>query len=79
MTALADGGLPDDILVRPKVRAQIGEAHVHRGILPLLLDAGHDSDRLQQDFCQVLAISDPRELRAFLRGGVYRPLPATHR
>jgi asparagine synthetase B (glutamine-hydrolysing) len=72
---LAGGDLADEIVQRPKVRAQIGDHDTRQGILPLLLHTGHDAARLADAFCRIHRISDIRHLHQFLRGGVYRPPP----
>lgn len=75
MHGLAAGDLPNEILRRPKVRAQIGDHDPHQGILPLLLRAGRDAAWLSETFCRHHHIGDPRHLHQFMRGGLYRPPP----
>lgn len=72
---LAAGDLPDDIVHRPKVRAQIGDHDAQRGILPLLLRAGLDASGLRAAFCREHHIDDPSALRRCVRAGIHRPLP----
>ena len=78
MHRLADGLLPERLLARHKVRAQIGDTHAERGILPVLIDSGHDAYWLEERYA-TLAGTTVGALRRFLRGGVYRAAPAGSR
>jgi len=69
---LAGGRLPAEVYRRPKIRAQIGDPVVRRGILPLLIDSGRDARWLENRFCKLFKIDDRAVLRRFIRGGVYR-------
>ncbi|HUZ53025.1 MAG TPA: asparagine synthase-related protein [Streptosporangiaceae bacterium] len=72
---LAGPDLPDEMLSRPKVRAQIGDSEARSGILPQLVAAGFDNRWLEAAFCRAIGIPDARELRQFVRAGIYRPFP----
>lgn len=73
--SLAGPDLPDVLLGRPKVRAQIGDHEARSGILPQLVAAGYDDRWLETAFCQAFGLPDSRELRQFVRAGLYRPFP----
>ncbi|MFG1928813.1 asparagine synthase-related protein [Cryptosporangium sp. NPDC048952] len=75
IAALARGTLPDAIVRRPKIRAQIGDPTVERGILPCLLGAGLDQQSLEGAFCRAFEIDDPTDLRRTVRAGVHQPHP----
>ncbi|WP_416969354.1 asparagine synthase-related protein [Streptomyces sp. 4F14] len=75
MTALARGTLPEHILQRPKLRAQIGDRNTDTGVLPQLLDAGIDQQHLEDSFRRALLIRSPQELHSIVRGGVHQPVP----
>ncbi len=70
--ALAGDRLPPEVYGRPKARAQIGDADVRRGILPLLVDSGRDARWLENEFSDIFKVSDRSMLRRFIRAGVYR-------
>ncbi|MGH8900426.1 MAG: asparagine synthase family protein [Egibacteraceae bacterium] len=70
---LAGNLLPTAFYRRVKVRAQIGDTEVKRGILPLLIDSGRDGEWLERFSCDVFGVPDPRVLRNFIRAGIYRP------
>ncbi|HEX9033458.1 MAG TPA: asparagine synthase-related protein [Streptosporangiaceae bacterium] len=72
---LAGQDLPDEMLGRPKVRAQVGDREARNGILPQLVAAGYDHRWLEAAFCQAFGLPDARELRQFVRAGIYRPFP----
>lgn len=74
MVRLADGLLPERLLAREKVRAQIGDERAVRGILPVLVDSGRDARWLEERYA-ALAGTTSGALRRFLRGGVYRIAP----
>jgi len=76
MTALARGTLPEEVLQRPKLRAQIGDRNAETGVLPQLLRAGIDQQSLEDHFRRTLGIRSPLELRTTVRGGVHQPVPA---
>jgi len=76
---LAGPDLPEEMLSRPKVRAQIGDHEVRSGILPQLVGAGYDNRWLEAAFCQAFGIPDTRELTQFVRAGIYRPFPRPSR
>lgn len=75
MQRLADGLLPERLLARHKVRAQIGDTQAERGILPVLIDSGRDARWLEERYA-TLAGTTVGAMRLFLRGGVYRVAPA---
>ncbi|GLX06604.1 asparagine synthase-related protein [Microbispora sp. NBRC 16548] len=77
ITRLAAGALPEDVIHRPKVRAQIGDHDAHQGILPQLLRAGLDARGLQAAFCRTFAITGADELRRVVRAGIHQPPPPT--
>ncbi len=64
--------LPAMIRVRRKVRAQIGTSGQPTGILPLLVDSGHDSTWLKTAWRQHFAVDDIRRQNLFIRDGIYR-------
>lgn len=70
--ALASDRLPAEVYSRSKIRAQIGDSDVRRGILPLLVDSGRDSRWLENEFCDIFKVNDRSMLRRFIRAGVYR-------
>lgn len=74
MLPLADGLLPERLLAREKVRAQIGDEHAVRGILPMLVDSGRDARWLEERYATLVGTTSGA-LRRFLRGGVYRMAP----
>jgi hypothetical protein len=76
---LAGQHLPSEMLSRPKVRAQIGDREARRGILPQLVQQGYDNHWLEAAFCRAFRIPHPRELRQFVRAGIYRPFPGSSR
>jgi hypothetical protein len=71
--ALAGDRLPPAFYERKKARAQIGDAEVTSGILPLFVDSGRDADWLERYACQLFAVRDRRLLKNFIRAGMYRP------
>jgi asparagine synthetase B (glutamine-hydrolysing) len=73
MEQLADGRLPSWLLRREKVRAQVGDDRLIRGILPVLVEAGQTPRWLEQRFAAMHRVR-ASELRAFMRAGVYRRL-----
>jgi asparagine synthetase B (glutamine-hydrolysing) len=64
--------LPDFVFNRPKVRAQVGDATAHTGILPLLIQRGHDAAWLRRAFSRLFNIESIAFLDRFIRGGRYR-------
>jgi hypothetical protein len=64
--------LPGFLFTRPKVRARMGDAKAHRGILPLLIRRGHGADWLRRAFCRLLKVERTAFLDRFIRGGRYR-------
>jgi hypothetical protein len=70
--SLAGDRLPAAFYKRVKARAQIGDAEVRGGILPLLADSGRDAQWLERLACNVLDVPDQRTLRNFIRAGSYR-------
>jgi hypothetical protein len=73
--ALGGDRLPAVFYERKKIRAQIGDTEVRRGILPLLVDSGRDGEWLEQLACDLFGAPDQRSLRNFIRAGVYRSCP----
>lgn len=72
--------IPSYIYDRPKVRAQVGGSNQVGGTLAALVDQGIDGPELERRFCR-LAGFEPRELKRWIRAGVYRftatyPIPA---
>ena len=63
---------PPPFYQRAKARAQIGDAEVHGGILPLLADSGRGSEYLEQLACSIFGVPGQRALRSFIRAGAYR-------
>lgn len=78
-TAMAGDLLPDFILARPKVRAQIGSSIAPTGILPVLAQHGYDAAWLQTAFCRLFQIDQPSLLSRFIRAGRYRSISRTAR
>jgi asparagine synthetase B (glutamine-hydrolysing) len=72
MRAVAGDVLPAQVFERRKVRAQIGDAEVVAGVLPVLAARGLSQDRLRDLFCEALRVPGPAALRDFVRTGVYR-------
>jgi asparagine synthetase B (glutamine-hydrolysing) len=70
--AVAGDMLPTFILARKKVRAQIGDQDPRSGILPLLVDKGHDSAWLRRRFCELFQVADKGFLDEFVVMGRYR-------
>jgi asparagine synthetase B (glutamine-hydrolysing) len=66
--------LPDFILERVKVRAQIGTSAQPTGILPVLVRHGYDAGWLRRAFCRLFQIEDEAFLTRFIRVGRYRSL-----
>jgi asparagine synthetase B (glutamine-hydrolysing) len=64
--------LPAFVLDRPKVRAQVGDATLHAGILPLLIRRGYGADWLRRAFCRLFQVEHAAFLDRFVRGGRYR-------
>jgi hypothetical protein len=64
--------LPEFLLNRPKVRAQVGDSTAHTGILPLLIQRGRGADWLRRAFCRLFNIQSVAFLDRFVRGGRYR-------
>jgi asparagine synthetase B (glutamine-hydrolysing) len=64
--------LPEFVLGRKKVRAQIGDSEEPSGILPLFVAQGWDSAWLVSAWCERFGIEDADVMGRFLRGGVYR-------
>lgn len=64
--------LPGWIFGRPKVRAQIGDSLLPRGILPVLVDAGLGSKWLRKRFNDLFRIRDMVVSHQFIRAGNYR-------
>ena len=64
--------LPEYVLGRKKVRAQIGESEQPSGILPLFVAEGWDSAWLAAAWRERFGIEDEESMGRFLRGGVYR-------
>jgi asparagine synthetase B (glutamine-hydrolysing) len=77
--ALAGPLLPPYVYDRPKVRAQIGDDTVSRGVLPLLIQRGWDQARLTRTFCELFAVASPTDLARFIRAGTYRYPDAANR
>jgi asparagine synthetase B (glutamine-hydrolysing) len=63
--------IPSFIYERPKVRAQVGGSKKVGGTLAALVDRGIDAAALERRFCQLFGF-DGRELRRWIRAGVYR-------
>ena len=68
--------LPPFLFTRPKVRAQVGDSTANTGILPLLIQRGHDADWMRRAFCRLLHIGEVARLDRFIRGGRYRTVPS---
>ena len=64
--------LPAFLFDRPKVRAQMGDSTAHTGILPQLIQRGHDAGWLRRTFCRLFNIEHEAFLDRFMRGGRYR-------
>jgi len=64
--------LPDFILRREKVRAQIGTSAEPSGILPVLVDSGRDSHWLREAWKERFKVSSDAVLNRFIRAGFYR-------
>lgn len=64
-------GVPDFVCARSKVRAQVGDDRVGRGVLGHCLDRGIDADHLRRRFAEIHDVSDPGQLDHFIRGGRY--------
>ncbi len=64
--------LPAFLFDRPKVRAQMGDSTAHTGILPQLIQRGHDAGWLRRTFCRLFNIESEAFLDRFIRGGRYR-------
>jgi hypothetical protein len=64
--------LPSFIFEREKVRAQIGNSGQLKGILPLLVDTGRDSNWLKKSFCDLFRIEDESFLDQLILMGRYR-------
>jgi len=64
--------LPEFVLGRKKVRAQIGDSEEPSGILPLFVAEGWDSAWLVSAWRERFGIEDEESMGRFLRGGVYR-------
>jgi asparagine synthetase B (glutamine-hydrolysing) len=63
--------IPQYVLERPKVRAQVASSAKPGGTLAVLMDAGLDDAFLKKRWCELFDI--PREsLNGIIRGGVYR-------
>jgi asparagine synthetase B (glutamine-hydrolysing) len=75
MELIAEGRLGGISLRRPKIRAQIGDTSVVRGILPVLVRSGRDAAWLRRRFAERFDTNEG-ELNRFVRGGVYRSGPA---
>jgi asparagine synthetase B (glutamine-hydrolysing) len=69
--AVMNGGLPDYVYSRPKVRAQVAVGSVPGGTFALMIARGIDQQLLRERFARLLAI-DPSSLNGLLRAGVYR-------
>jgi hypothetical protein len=72
---LSAGRYPASFYQRAKARAQIGDAEVRHGILPVLTGSGRDSEWLEQLGCTIFGAPDQRALRNFIRAGAYRSCP----
>jgi asparagine synthetase B (glutamine-hydrolysing) len=68
--------LPEWLLTRAKVRAQIGNRTGENSMLALLVDRGYDAHWLRQTFCSSLGASDGAFPGDFIRAGAYRSLNA---
>jgi asparagine synthetase B (glutamine-hydrolysing) len=64
--------LPTFIRDRRKVRAQIGMADRPTGILPLLIDSGHDAAWLKTAWRERFGVDDIRRQNLFIRDGIYK-------
>ena len=69
---MASDLLPDFILEREKVRAQIGTSSEPTGILPILVDSGRDSDWLKKSWKERFEVESDAALNRFIRAGFYR-------
>jgi len=64
--------LPPFIFERGKVRAQIGTSGEPDGILPILVDSGHDAKWMRSTFCRIFGLQEEGFLNRFIRAGLYR-------
>ena len=64
--------LPEFVLERIKVRAQIGTTDGTTGILPLLIENGRDVAWLRRTFARLFRVEDEAFLSGFIRAGRYR-------
>lgn len=71
-TRIAGDLLPAFLFDRPKVRAQVGDSTAQTGILPQLIQRGHDAGWLRRRFCRLFNIESEAFLDRFIRGGRYR-------
>ncbi|UJR78424.1 asparagine synthase-related protein [Sandaracinus amylolyticus] len=63
--------IPEHVLARPKVRAQVGSSDEVAGTLRAMLDAGIDGASLERRFESLLEMTSA-ERRALMRAGMYR-------
>lgn len=64
--------IPEYVLTRRKVRAQVGSCTEIGGTLAVLLDAGIDQEFLEERWCQLFRL--PRKaLPGIIRAGMYKP------
>ena len=71
---IAGDVLPSFLFDRPKVRAQIGDATAHTGILPQLIARGRGASWLRRAFCRLFNIPNAAFLDRFIRAGRYRSI-----
>ena len=65
--------LPNYVLNRPKVRAQVGDSEgAAGGVLPLCVDRGIDQADLRSRFARLHCVEHGGELDQFMRAGRYR-------
>jgi asparagine synthetase B (glutamine-hydrolysing) len=64
--------VPEYVYSRPKVRAQVGDPDIARGVLAACVDRGFDRSWLRQRFAQLHDVADPARLDRFIRAGCYR-------
>jgi hypothetical protein len=68
------GRIPEYVLTRPKVRAQVAVEGEPGGTFALLLERGIDQEHLKGRFAQLFGIG-PREVMELTRVGFYRSSP----
>lgn len=69
--AVFGDAVPEFVYARSKVRAQVGDDRVGRGVLGHCLDRGIDAAHLRRRFAELHDVADPRRLDGFIRGGRY--------